>query len=366
MRLVRTVDRYIFSEAFSMWVVGLFGFLAFLIVNKLFLEVQQLLDPSVPASAVVAVVLLEGPAYCTWALPVATLFATLWSMSRLAKDNELDALFTNGVSLYRLFLPFLLLSSLSVLLAYLINEHLVTVAASAQQSIYDRYPSIRKDKTKEPPPFFARLDSGEFIAATTFDKDSGVLRDVMLDDWSRNGGELMTATNARSSGNFLNLGSDQRAPAVIYRQDPLSRLYTGHTVEPVLQHNLGTDLKQVYTDVRTPGELTQTDLARQSREKLARGENPAADLTNLHLRFSGPFASLAFALVAMPLSLRAPRDERLIGLVMCFVLVMIYYLVYFISKLMGENAVIPPWLGAWSMNILYGGLAFVIFLFSRK
>lgn len=366
MRLVRTVDRYIFSEAFSMWVIGLFGFLAFLIVNKLFLEVQQLLDPSIPARAVVAVVLLEGPAYCTWALPVATLFATLWSMSRLAKDNELDALFTNGISLYRLFMPFLLLSSISVLLAYIMNEYVVTVASGAQQQIYDRFPSMRKDRTKEPPPFFAKLDSGEFVAATTFDKESGVLRNIVLDDWSRDGGELMTATDARTSGNFLNLGSDQRAPAVIYRQDPVSKLYTGHSTEPVLQHNLGLDLKQEYTDIRTPAELTQTDLARQTREKLARGENPAADLTNLHLRFSGPFASLAFALVAMPLSLRAPRDERLIGLVMCFVLVMIYYLVYFVSKLMGENAVIPPWIAAWSMNILYGSLAFVIFLFSRK
>lgn len=349
-----------------MWVVGLFGFLAFLIVNKLFLEVQQLLDPNIPASAVVQVVLLEAPNYCTWALPVATLFATLWSMSRLAKDNELDALFTNGISLYRLFLPFLLLSSLSVFLAYVMNEYIVTVAASAQQAIYDRYPSIQKDKTKEPPPFFARLDSGEFIAATTFDKDSGILRNVVVDDWGRNGGELMTATDARSNGHYLNLGSDQRAPAVIFQQDPLSKLYTGHSQEPVLQHNLGLDLKQEYTDIKTPGELTQTDLARQSKEKAARGENPAADLTNLHLRFSGPFASLAFALVAMPLSLRAPRDERLIGLVMCFVLVMIYYLVYFISKLMGENAVLPPWIAAWSMNMLYGGLAFVIFLMSRK
>src|SRR5690242_2165361 len=103
MRLVRLVDRYVFTEAFTMWVVGLFAFLSFLVVNKLFLEVSQLLDPNVPPMAVVKVVLLEAPNFLTWALPVATLFGTIWSMSRLAKDNELDALFTNGISIYRLF-----------------------------------------------------------------------------------------------------------------------------------------------------------------------------------------------------------------------------------------------------------------------
>jgi lipopolysaccharide export LptBFGC system permease protein LptF len=366
MRLVQTVDRYIFYEAFSMWVVGLFGFLSFLLVNKLFLEVQQLLDPNIPPSAVIRVVLLEGPNYCTWALPVATLFATLWSMSRLAKDNELDALFTNGISLYRLFMPYLLLSSISVLMAFVINEYVVTVASGAQQAIYESFPTILKDRTEEAPPFFAKLDNGEFIAATTFDKDSGILRNVVIDDWSREGGELMTAADARSNGTFLNMGSDQRSPAIIFQRDPLTSLYKSYVTEPVFQHNLGIDLKQEYTDIKTPQELTQTDLARQSQEKKARGENPAADDTNWHLRFAVPFSSLAFALVAMPLSLKAPRDERLIGLVMSFVLVMVYYVIYFIFKLMGENSVLPPWIAAWAMNIIYASLAFVIFLVSRK
>jgi len=52
---------------------------------------------------------------------------------------------------------------------------------------------------------------------------------------------------------------------------------------------------------------------------------------------SGAFASLAFALVAMPLSLRAPRDERLLGLILSFVLVMLYYLLYFMGKMMGSR-----------------------------
>ena len=58
--------------------------------------------------------LLETPYFMTLSFPVSILFATLMSMGRLAKDNELMAMFTNGIILYRLFLPFLLLSLASV------------------------------------------------------------------------------------------------------------------------------------------------------------------------------------------------------------------------------------------------------------
>ena len=68
----------------------------------------------------------------------------------------------------------------------------------------------------------------------------------------------------------------------------------------------------------------------------------------------------------MPLSLRAPRDERLLGLIISFVLVLVYYTIYFLSKLMGYNEVLPPWLAAWSMNIMFAFISFGIFAFSRK
>ena len=61
MRLFRIIDRYVFAEAFGLFLLGFFGFLGFLVVNKLFLEVQDLIDPRVPAMKVVLAVMLEGP-----------------------------------------------------------------------------------------------------------------------------------------------------------------------------------------------------------------------------------------------------------------------------------------------------------------
>jgi lipopolysaccharide export system permease protein len=393
-RIVTLLDRYVFAEAFNLFLLGFGGFLGFLLVNKLFLEADRILNPQMPGMAIVRLDLLEAPHFATWALPVGVLFATLMSMGRLAKDNELTAMFTNGISLYRLILPFLLLSAIAVTASYLAQEKLITLAAGEQQRILDKYPIINSEEAGQVDPFIAKLDNGDFVIATFFDKVAGTLANVVYDDWGNDalksahagaagqdadaekaaqavdaalGGEtFVTATRGMAVGNTLQLGTRNDAPAYSYGGADEHGLYDEHTAEATKTIQLGLDLKKQFTQMKTPQELSQTELAEQSKLKKERGENPAADETDYHFRFSGPFASLAFALVAMPLSLKAPRDERLLGLIFTFVLVLVYYTVYFLSLQLGHNGFLPPWLAAWMMNIVFAFISLGIFIFSRK
>jgi lipopolysaccharide export system permease protein len=177
---------------------------------------------------------------------------------------------------------------------------------------------------------------------------------------------MIVAPSALASGNNLMLGTDLREPALIYDRPISGGLYDSRTSNPSYQLDLGVDLRKELTAMKTPEELSQTELAEQTKLLRQRGESQAVFLTDYHLRFSGPFASLAFALVAMPLSLRAPRDERLLGLIYTFLLVLTYYVIYFMCKLMGHNEFLPPWLAAWMMNIVFGVISLFIFIFSRK
>ena len=361
------LDRYVFIEAASLFLLGFGGFLGFLVVNKLFLEAERILNPQLPGMAIVKVILLDSPYFATMALPVAIMFATLMSMSRLAKDNELTAFFTNGVSLYRLFLPYLLLSSIAVGMSYYASEYLATAAAAAKQRIYDDNPIILEAKGNDKDPFIVKLDNGEFITASVFDKENGTMTNIVYDNWSVDrGNSLVVAKNAQTQDENLLMGLSAGSPAIMYDNFDEHMLYGAYSREPTERINLGVDLKTQLTQMKTAEELTQTELAEQAKVKRQMGENVAQDETDFHLRFSGPFASLAFALVAMPLSLRAPRDERLLGLVITFILVLIYYTIFFISKLMGYNEVLPPWLAAWMQNIVFAVISLFIFVFSRK
>ena len=169
----KLVDLYIFSEAFQLYVIGFSGFIAFLLINQLFLEGDRLLNPNFPTKEILKLIGLSVPYFFTLAIPIAVLFSTLMSMGRLAKDNEIDALFTNGIHLYRVFLPFLVLSLMNVVIVFAVNEGLVPKANAASEAIYQKYPYLRDVQEEEADPIIVKLPSGAFFASTFVDKNTG-------------------------------------------------------------------------------------------------------------------------------------------------------------------------------------------------
>ncbi len=502
-RLVRILDKYLFLEAFSLYLIGAFGFLGFLIVNQLFLEGDRLLNPNFPTREILKLVFLNIPYFLTLTIPVAVLFATLMSMGRLAKDNEIYAFFTNGIHLYRLFVPFFILATANVVLEFYVSEAWVPKANAMAEAVYTKYPYLREQETEEADPIIVRLPNGNFLASSFLDKKSGAVFHAVYDNLtsSAEGGgseaekgteesaKPVTANTAngkereverslasaqirdgdlsvdgrthpenavKASGETMlpgerekdeaveefagskaqgsplpsgkvssspgtpkdgtadkgssgkqSVGPRSQADAEKFDEEssdgnkvklnvsPLSReiyfamnaqvegekltagrlysyevendgLVSKREQRSNLQLYLGLPLGNLYSTIRTPEQLSREELQRQTEVKRQIGLNPAKDATDFYLKYSLPFASLFLALVGVPLSLRAPRDERLLGLVFIYILGTGYYFVYFVSKLMGYNEILPPFLAAWMQNIVFFVIGIAIFAFSRK
>lgn len=448
---------YIFSEAFQLYVIGFSGFMAFLIINQLFLEGDRLLNPNFPTREILKLIMLSVPYFLTLAIPIAVLFGTLMSMGRLAKDNEIDALFTNGIHLYRLFLPFLVLSLMNVVIVFAVNEGLVPKANAASEAIYKKYPYLRDVQEEEADPIIVKLPSGAFFASTFVDKNTGSSFYAVFDTLTMKQPEEVETPKpfsepplaapppgsgvpgppvespvgeaaspappqpagtqppqetapqpppsrprpgaaeaaevepepAPAAGEQLSVKAEGVEPAapdrrlylaanarIIEKTLSAARPYVYFVGEDGLIERreqrsnamleLGLPLKDVFTEIKTPEELSREELQRQTEVKRQIGVNPAKDATDFYLKFSIPFACLFLSLVAMPLSLRAPRDERLLGLVITFILVMSYYVIYFVCKLMGYNEILPPFLAAWMQNIVFAVIAVFVFAISRK
>lgn len=522
--MVRIVDAYIFREAFQLYVIGFGGFLLFLVVNQLFLEGDRLLNPNFPTKEILRLIGLNVPYFMTMAIPIAVLFGTMMTMGRLAKDNEIDALFTNGIHLVRLYMPFMVLSLINVLIVFAVNESLVPQANAAAETIYKKYPYLREQQETESDPIIVALPNGAFFAASFVDKNTGTAFYAVYDTLTKKGGEEVDAppsgpqapplpgaqpspqpgvqpapqpppemqpgqrppiqprrlppgergspgrdkpveparpqetqptsetaqattisaelaqedappppieaappppakpvepppapvqphepvptpgtpaSGAPGPGKIVNVPAPASPPPAdlnvavqgsgaaqdlrlflsangqiaqetlsvtqpyVYYLSP-DGLIDRRTRETTASLRLGIPLREIFTEIKTPEELSREELARQTEVKRQLGANPAKDATDFYLKFSIPFACLFLSLVAMPLALRAPRDERLLGLVITFVLVMSYYTVYYICKLMGYNELLPPFVAAWMQNIIYAGIAVVIFSISRK
>ncbi|MEP0814927.1 MAG: YjgP/YjgQ family permease [bacterium] len=361
----KLADLYVFSEAFTWWFLGFSLFLAFLIVNQIVLEGENLLNPKIPTAAVLRLVYYNIPWHITMALPVATLVGVLLSMGRMAKDNELTALFTNGISLYRMIFPIFTLAAINAGIMYYVSDSLTAPAFREQEKIKEMYPALREeDEIQKKEPTIVRLPDGRYFTARTLDKATGQALDVIIDGMGLEEGEyagiIWVANIGRIEGKNITLSQPKK-----YILDPEGQLMAMER-PPTARLDLGLELHRIVSTIRTPEQLTKVELKMQQEIKKELGTNTDRDQTDYWLKFSAPFAPIAFALVAMPLSLRAPRDERFLGIIFALLLMMFYYVLYFIFKTVGYNGAIAPWLAAWMQNIVFAVLAFGIFVTSRK
>jgi len=99
----------------------------------------------------------------------------------------------------------------------------------------------------------------------------------------------------------------------------------------------------------TLGELRQQlALLQQAGARMKRALDELA--VQLHLRFSVPFAAVAFALLGTPLGLRRQRTSSSLSLGLSVLIIFAYYVILNWSRLMGERGMLPPLPAAWLAN----------------
>ncbi len=73
-------------------------------------------------------------------------------------------------------------------------------------------------------------------------------------------------------------------------------------------------------------------------------------VSEINKKLSFPFASLSFALIAIPLGLRVRKGSRSTGFGLSLLLIIIYYILFTGCQALGEKGVIPP-IFIWLPNI---------------
>ena len=67
-----------------------------------------------------------------------------------------------------------------------------------------------------------------------------------------------------------------------------------------------------------------------------------------------PFVSLIMALLAVPFGFRMGRKGTLVGVGLSVAIAMAYWGTFAVFRSLGVAGVLPPFLGAWGANILFG------------
>ena len=348
---MKLLDRYLIAEMIWPFAGGLLTFVVLISGHMLFLAIETMVDHHVPFMGVLRYVGYQIPGATIMALPVATLLAASLALNRLARDRELIALRSGGMSTFRLLVPATCLGLLAAGLSVWLSESLGPRSQQAAESLMRDIVLAQKALVFKPYQF---LDTGR-----------GLTLLVEGTDTARQTVQGLHVFCLRPKGPPMLLWAPQAQFGATTLQVPSPRFYTLDTNGALTwgdSENIDIDLTQVgqSSGLRSVGltDLSLKDLRARWQQALVGGGGAARPYAmEYHSRLAMAFACVVFALIAGPVTLRFGRGQSLVGVLSTIIVIFVFYIIMLWMRMLGSSGRLPVLVAAWGEDAALLGLA---------
>ena len=84
------------------------------------------------------------------------------------------------------------------------------------------------------------------------------------------------------------------------------------------------------------------------------------------MKLSKPFSCFIVLICSIPFALMSPRSGKMVGFALSILICFIFWGFISVGQALGENHFLPPFLGAWFANIIFGLFGIVFLWKARK
>lgn len=295
-------------------------------------------------------------------IPVVTLFSILLAVGRLSADQEIIAMKSSGISLYRLFVPVVLFTTFASSLALFSAQVLIPKSAQAGNALRFRIVRTRTEAAMTERTFI------ELIPKTTFyvreKKSDGELRGIMaaVEEWP----EGFTWQNRQvvfaRSGRFVHdpvkltnelwlfNGSMVNEDRITLREDFINfetcriRLDIGRTRLKDDQRRQQLDLAGMKNAI--------DELERNQNKTDKQVEDLKKTIIQWHERMAFPLGCLALCFWALPLGIQPPRAGRSRPIMVSVILSAVFYYLMILAKFAALKGWTEPGVAIWAPNLI--------------
>jgi lipopolysaccharide export system permease protein len=343
---MKILDRYLWAELFGPFMIGVVGFVMVMAVDLLFTMADLIINKGVPLWAVVKLLVYKLPSIMILTFPVSTLFAVAMALGRLSKDNEIVALRTSGVTIWRIAAPILAMGLLVSLASYFTNEKIVPHANLVSSNI------IRQIIYKKPLPdvqenVFFRDGHDRYYYARRVDLKTKTMNDIMVYEVTfERFPRVIVAQRGSFDGRVWTL-----ADGVVHKYDEKGFLnYEAAFAD--MKINVSEDLIS-FSDQKTSQDMDSKELRGMITTLAKGGVNTSSFQTELLMKYSVPVTCLVFALIGIPFSLPSPRSGRTWGMVITIVFMFTFYVFASVFRSLGRGGLVVPVLAAFTPQITF-------------
>ena len=363
---MRLLDRYLFRELFTPMAYCLGGFLIFWTSFDLFTGLEGLQKQKLHLLDVICYSLARMPEFLVLILPVALLLALLYTLTNHARHNEITAMRTAGVSLWRICAPYFAVGLAASVALFALNELLVPRSTAWADRILHRYvPNPDDTATQNNYHGYFNEDARRLWQFTAYRARTSEMTGPKV-SWPLPDGSWrdLTAERALHTNGvwiFFNATEHEQtgptAPEV-----PL--LVTNVLAMPQFEEtpkDIEFDIKFSKYE-RLQSKKLNIPLAELWWEMRAHPHSNQARVwqTKFDGRLAVPWTCLVVVLIAIPFGAASGRRNLFFGVAGSIFICFGFYVVQQFSLAFGSGGYMPPWLAAWLPNLVFGGTGLLL------
>ncbi|MHA3774235.1 LptF/LptG family permease [Verrucomicrobiota bacterium sgz303538] len=372
---MKLIDRYVSRQVLVTALFAVAVLSVVLVLGNVFKQLLELLvNHDAPLDLILSFIGYILPFSLTFTIPWGFLTAVLLVFGKLSAENELIAFRANGIGIPRVAATVFALAVMCVGLCLWIN---VDVAPKAQVKMKDALYNIAtsnplamfgSDKVITEFPgrkiYVERNEGAQLFNVLVYELNDS--QEPMRVVFAKRG-ELQTdPANKQILLHIYDARFEQRSDN---EPENLGKLQHGTMQEstwPIsLEELYRKNQKRRNLSGMTAGELldrlNSPDQRSEKSEAVRLGERTAA-MTEVNKRFSFALASLAFALIGVPLAITAHRKETSIGFLLSVIVAFVYFLFIIVADTMKNNPKVHPELLVWLPNLLFMSIGVWLFV----
>ncbi len=348
---MKKLDIYIIKQFVSVILFALLVFAAIFILVDVMEHLSDFLDHGVGLLLIARYYLVFTPEILKLITPVAVLMACLFTAGRMSNQNEIIVVKSSGVNIYRLLVPFLVVSTIICAVMIYFNEWIVPMANHEKFRIEKIYLQEHREGWWRNNMFM--LDGkNRIVSIGYYDDVTNTAVKVSVQDFSdTNSTYLVKRYDAQTM-------TYQPKNGVWVLKNVFERTFDGskQTFRAVPTLTLPeitfkpADLEQKELN---PNDMNFDQLRRFIELQKRSGNDVARYEVDYYSKVSFPFATIIVVFFGVPLSARKRRSGLALEFGISILIAFIYLLVIKLSQVLGYDGIVNPLLTAWLANIAF-------------
>lgn len=357
--------RYLARELFMYFFICFLFFFVIFFVNQILLLAETILKQRVPVGSVVKLIVYCLPSIVAQSAPFATLLGFLMCIGRMVTDNEILILRASGQRYAIILIPVLIMGLLISLFSFVMNDYFLPLGTL-------KYNRMRTQIIQSDPAVQIEANSVKRMSGTVLvigDALDNKVDDLVIFDKSGSEEKIIVAKESsveksKSPGLLMELLMDK--PTVMLFKTNSKKSYDIIKADSMQLNMFESAISS--SNYVSPREMTSYDLGKTIQNLIEEDAISKRQLNNYkleyHKKFSIPFGSIFFAILAFPLALLfGKRNGLTLGFIFGIIISVAYWAMTIMGQLFGLRGGYNGFWMVWSPNFIIGIVG--IFLYIR-